>query len=264
LTKVTGLQVDLYPVWSRAGTRIAFERERLNHPKGGFESCSLMVMNSDGSDLHQVGQVRTDCSGASWGPNDDRLVFGGGPPGANGATLRVVNLDGTGLRTLLRGRYANPPEAGTHPTWSPEGRTIVFGWSAGPVSGLLAIRPDGTHLRALVRPRPRRGDLFTQPTWSRDGKRLAFFHVDSIARTRTITVSTSSGLRRHALARLPDRLAPPGGFGGPSWSTTDSLIAFPGQCRQQACVWTIPSGGGVRQVLIRGIFVQPNWGPAGP
>jgi Tol biopolymer transport system component len=264
LTKVTGPQVDLYPVWSRAGTRIAFERERLNHPTGGFESCSLMVMNSDGSDLHQVGQVRTDCSGASWGPNDDRLVFGGGPPGANGATLRVVNLDGTGLRTLLRGRYANPPEAGTHPTWSPDGRTVVFGWSAGPVSGLLAIRPDGTHLRALVRPRPRRGDLFAQPSWSRDGKRLAFFHVDSIARTRTITVSTSSGLRRHALARLPDRLAPPGGFGGPSWSTNDSLIAFPGQCRQQACVWTIPSGGGIRQVLIRGIFVQPNWGPAGP
>jgi hypothetical protein len=28
-------------------------------------------------------------------------------------------------------------------------------------------------------------------------------------------------------------------------------------------VWTIPSGGGIRQVLIRGIFVQPNWGPAG-
>jgi catechol 2,3-dioxygenase-like lactoylglutathione lyase family enzyme len=65
-------------------------------------------------------------------------------------------------------------------------------------------------------------------------------HGDSIARTRTITVSTPSGLRRHALARLPDRLAPPGGFGGPSWSTNDSLIAFPGQCAQQACVWTIP------------------------
>jgi Tol biopolymer transport system component len=169
-----------------------------------------MVMNSDGSDLHQVGRVATDCSGASWGPNDDRLVFGGGPPGTNGATLRVVNRNGTGLRTLLRGRYANPPEAGAHPTWSPDGRTIVFGWSASPVSGLLALRPDGTHLRALVRPRPRRGDLFAQPSWSRDGKRLAFFHVDSIARTRTITVSTSSGLRRHALARLPTRLAPTG------------------------------------------------------
>jgi hypothetical protein len=118
LTSTAASQYDLYPAWSRAGTRIAFERITLPH-----KSCPLMVMNSDGSDLHQVAQVTTDCSGASWGPNDDQLVFVSGPQFGNGASLRIVNLDGTGLRNLLRGRGANP--AGTHPTWSPDGRTIA-------------------------------------------------------------------------------------------------------------------------------------------
>jgi hypothetical protein len=259
LTERTGDQVDLYPVWSRGGTRITFERGTLPFPD---KSCSLMVMNSDGSDLHRVGQVRTDCSGASWGPHDDRLVFGGGPPMTNGATLRVVNVNGSGPRTLLRGRYANP-ENGTHPAWSPDGRTIVFGWSASPPSGLLAIRPDGSHLRVLVKPRLRQGDVLAYPTWSRDGKRLAFVRDGSIWRTRTIMVATPRGLRRHALARLPLRSEPTGGWGGPTWSANDSLIAFSGQCGQQGCVWTIPSHGGIRQVLMHGTFVEPSWGPAG-
>ncbi len=253
LTHVTGDEVDIYPTWSRAQTRIAFERW-----SSTAHGCPLMVMNSDGSDLHRIGRVATDCSGASWGPNDDRLVFGGGPPGA---TLRIVKVNGTGLRTLLRARYTNP-EDGTHPSWSPDGRTIVFGWSASRPSGLDAIGADGSHLRALVKPRTRQGDVLAYPNWSRDGKRLAFVRDGSIWGTRTIMVATSRGLRSRAVARLPLRSEPAGGWGGPSWSPNDSLIAFPGQCGDAGCVWTIPSRGGIRQLLIR-LFIQPSWGLAG-
>ena len=260
VTHVMGDEVDIYPAWSRAGTRIAFERFNGREYPGG--PCQLIVMNSDGSDLRRVGRVATDCSGASWGPDDRQLVFGGGPPMANGATLQVVNVDGTGLRILLRGRGGNP-EDGTHPSWSPDGRTIVFGWSASRPSGLDAIRADGSHLRVLVKPRTRQGDVLAYPTWSRDGKRLAFVREGNIWGIRTILVANSNGLRRHAVARmsLPGE-PPPGGYGGPSWSPNDSLIAFAGQCGDTGCVWTIPSRGGIRQVLIPG-FTQPSWGPAG-
>jgi hypothetical protein len=215
-----------------------------------------MVMNSDGSDLHQVGRAATDCSGASWGPNDtsSSSVVGHPRPMA-----RVVNVNGSGVGTLLRDRYANP-EDGTHPTWSPDGRTIVFGWSASPPSGLVAIRPDGSHLRALVKPRLRQGDVLAYPSWSCDGKRLAFVRDGSIWGTRTIMVATPRGLRRHALARLPLRSEPTGGWGGTTWSANDSLIAFSGQCGQQGLRVDDPEPRRVRQVLMRGILIQPNWG----
>src|SRR5204863_2655776 len=147
---------DRFPVWSRDGTQAAFERFAFPG-----DSCPLFVMNSDGSGAHQVGQVVTDCSGASWGPSGRQLVFGGAPALANNATLWLVNVDGTGLRRLLRGRGANPE--GTHPAWSPDGSTIVFGWTASRLNGLLAIRPDGSGLHALVKPPPRYTVAFAQP-----------------------------------------------------------------------------------------------------
>ncbi len=217
-------------------------------------------MNSDGTGVRQVGDVKTDCSGAGWGRGDSQLAFGGAPPGGNNATVWVVNADGSGLRRLLRGRGAN--REGAHPSWSPDSRTIVFGWTASRVNGLLAIRLDGSGLHALVKPRPKHFDVFAQPMWSRDGTRLVFVHVDFEANgpTRKIVTASARGAHRHTLARLPLN---PGQMGVPSWSPNGSLIAFSGVCGRQGCVWTIPSRGGRRQVLMRGLFAQATWGPAG-
>ena len=52
VTHVMGDEVDIYPAWSRAGTRIAFERFNGREYPGG--PCQLIVMNSDGSDLRRV------------------------------------------------------------------------------------------------------------------------------------------------------------------------------------------------------------------
>ena len=257
LKQVTTSPNDYFPAWSRDGTQIAFVR----YPTDVRERyCRRVVVNSDGQGLRHVGDVKTDCSRAGWGPGDRQLVFGGAPPGGNHATLWVVNIDGSRLRLVFRGRGANPE--GAHPSWSPDGHTIVFGWTASHVNGLLAIRPDGSGVHALVKPRPNHFDVFTQPTWSRDGKRLVFIHVDfdTTGPTRKIVTASVRGRHRHTLARLPLN---PGQVGVPSWSPNGSLVAFSGVCGRQGCVWTIPSRGGKRQVLMRGLFAQATWGPAG-
>lgn len=248
------------PVWSRDGRRIAFLRFDVG--QGPFV-CSLFVMNSDGSNVLQVGQVKTDCSGVSWGLGDRRIVFGGGDwrnPG-----LWIVNVDGSGLRRLLAGRGA---DEGIHPAWSPDGRTIVFGWSGRsrhPWGRLAAIRPDGRGFRVLVRPRsaPYEDDV-SLPAWSRDGKRLAFVRVDhrSGHASRRIEVADARGEHRQTLVRLPYGSAGSKWSGTPTWSPNGRSIAFSSDCGRGSCVSTVSSQGGRRQVLLRN-YMEPAWGPAG-
>jgi dipeptidyl aminopeptidase/acylaminoacyl peptidase len=246
------------PAWSRDGRRIALIRHEIAK---GPDVCPLLVMNSDGSDLHQVGQVRTDCSGVSWGPGDRRIVFGGGRPGRINDGLWVVNVDGSGLKRLLGGRGATE---GIHPAWSPDGRTIIFGWtgrSRHPWGRLAAVRPDGSGFHVVVGPRSApHEDEVSLPTWARDGKRLAYIRVDHRSGhvRRTLEVADARGHHRRMLVRLP---IGPARSGAPAWSPNGRSIAFWSLC-PQACVSTIPSRGGTRHVLMRG-YIEPAWGPLG-
>jgi Tol biopolymer transport system component len=261
---------DVFPVWSSDGKQIAFERQR-----GLVKKCPLMVMASDGSHVHRVGRFETDCSGAGWAPGGDRLAFGGSPGlgpctppkphcrvDANRESLWVVNADGSGLRRLLDVRAAN--DGGTHPAWSPDGRTIVFGWTTiaahkkGTTPGLYSIRPNGSGLHAFVR---QHTWGFSQAAWSRDGSRLAYLHLDlsAVVPGYRVVVATSGGREQRTLARLPSEQPQ----GAPSWSPDGTELAFSGFCGRRSCVWTIPSRGGPRHLLMRGLFLDPNWGPAG-
>ena len=254
ISQLTTGKSDRFPSWSWDGTQIAFERESFPDTS----HCPLFVVNSDGSGLRQVGQVQTDCSGASWAPDDARLVFGEtGLHGLNGAGLSIVGADGGGVRRVFEGSGRN--FEGAHPAWSPDGRTIVFGWTAGPRVGLLAIHPDGTGVQTLIKPRARHHfDVFSFPAWSRDGRRLAFIHVD-LGKARSLEVANARGRHRAVLARLPFN---PGEQGTPSWSPRGVFLAFWGISGHGGGTWTIRSRGGRRQLLVRN-YVEPSWGPAG-
>jgi TolB protein len=243
---------DSFPAWSPDGKRIAFLRFL------SFTECGLFVMNSHGGDLHRVGQVNTDCSGVGWDPSSTKLVFGGGPQGENNAAVFVVNADGTGLRKLFGVGWANP--SGAHPTWSPDGRTIVFTQIQ---NGLMAINPDGTDAHVLVKPRPKGHiDVLMYAAWSPNGHRLAYVHADiqERSRPRLLKVVSASGTAPKTLAKLPYS---PSQTGTPTWSPNGRTLAFWKACGKRWCVYTMPSIGGTPRLLLRGTYFEPSFGPAG-
>ena len=176
--------------------------------------------------------------------------------------LWIVNADGSGLRRLRAGRGATE---GIHPSWSPDGRWIVFGWtgrSPHPWGRLAAVRPDGS-VRVLVKPRAgKHDDELTFPAWSRDGRRLAYVRIDHRLGRAGRTGSRSPTRVANTDACSCACLTTPVSKGAPTWSPNGRLLAYWGVCGQGICVSTVPSRGGRPRVLL-GSYAEPAWGPAG-
>jgi len=100
--------------WSPDGTRIAFLRSAAGPL--GLSDNSLIVIKHDGSNPVVIAHM--DISGAfSWSPNSLRIAFT--KLDAGEYWLVAVNSNGSGsLEKFVSG--------GVEPSWSPDGRTIVF------------------------------------------------------------------------------------------------------------------------------------------
>lgn len=105
-----------------------------------------------------------------WAPDSRRLVV------SSNDDIGIV--DAGRLQRLTTG-----PAGDYEPTWSPDGRTIVFRRSVRDrelVNELYAIAADGTHLRAVTHERelsadcPRQTNTPVAPSFSPDGEALAF------------------------------------------------------------------------------------------
>lgn len=190
------------PVWSPDGRKLAY----VDYP-------SVYVMNADGSGRRRVLRCResVDCGYVTWLSSGRRLAIQRTlccrhrvPDG-----IVLVNLDGTGVRTMARGGNMEKPEwssggrqivfehdgevyvtgadrkgrrrltttsrgSSGGPRWSPDGSRILFlreGRFDDPHNGIWVIRGDGTNLTRLVR-----GRLLGSPSygWSPDGRKIVY------------------------------------------------------------------------------------------
>jgi len=148
----------------------------------------------------------------------------------NSDEIYVSNWDGQNKQNIT-----NHPASDLNPIWSPDGKDIAFqsnrnspltvscnGASDECMYELFVINPDGSGLRQITK-----GWTF-HPTWSPDGKRIAFlgaFKSDlspnpSDPFLYDIFVVNSDGSNVHNLTNSP------GYYGEPLWSPNGKRIAF--------------------------------------
>jgi Tol biopolymer transport system component len=159
------------------------------------------------------------------------IVFSATSTGHINAQLYRIQTTGEGLKQLTTGSYSS-----LAPNFSADGKRIVFARAG---VGILSINVDGTGLRRLTT-----NGRDSYPTWSPDGKQIAF--VRAFKAGWKLHVMSSAGAAEHAL-----RKAPPSGR--PTWTTSGLVIPSGGDLLKLD-----PANGHVLKYY--GVNIDAVWG----
>jgi Tol biopolymer transport system component len=171
-----------FPAWSRDGTRIAFGGTRNLFTVSVADATLTPLTHSRHS---WIGNVTP-----AYSPDGRTIAFSRSTDAFN-SDIFLMNADGSKLRRLTRSQGTHD-ELGEEmtPTWSPDGRTLVFTSNRDGNLELYAIDRSGRNERRLTST-PRLDE--ENPRFSRDGKRILY-----VANGRILT-SNADGSRVRVL-----------------------------------------------------------------
>lgn len=141
--------IDVSGSFSPDGRRIVFNSDRGGSPQ-------LYVMNADGRNVKRISFGQGRYSAPVWSPRGDKIAFvrsGGGKFG-----IGVMDVDGKNERILTESFLDESP------TWSPNGRVIIFSRAKRDRAGtseVWSVDLTGQNLRKVETP-----GMASDPAWS--------------------------------------------------------------------------------------------------
>jgi Tol biopolymer transport system component len=214
----------------------------------GWGLLGIFVVNPDGTGLRQLTPQAAGGEAPVWSPDRSKIAF------RWGRELLVMNADGSGRTQLTTGHGTLTDKIRDY-RWSPDGSIIAFeadtveDWRTCCRPQIWLVHADGSGLRLFA-------DGWS-PSWSPDGRRIAFNNAHS-----QILVLNADGTGPKQLTNQPI------GAVHPSWSPDGGSIAFEiyadERGRNEIAVMNT-DGGDLRNLTQgRGYYDQnPTWSPDG-
>jgi len=187
-----------------------------------------------------------------------RFVFSGDLATPYASRLFVIGADGRGLRKVTRG-LARVGEGDAD--WSPDGRQIVFdrtydcAASLGSCSALWVVDADGRGEKRLTSANAQGVISALAPTWSPDGRKIAYVLWDDRSGASDVWVMDADGSAQRRVTRVGDAEEP-------AWAPDSEKIAF----SQDGDIVVLDLGTGVLLRLTKtpALFESfPDWSPDG-
>lgn len=225
------------PAWSPRGSTLAFDA-----------GARLGVMRGDGTGFYLLAQQTASDGEPAWSPNGTQLVFSGAVAGEAQSDLYVLDLaSGRSTRLTFRGGrspawsssgriaftrggradrsgtgdvYTVRPDGGglrriTHlggsdPAWSPYATKLAF--IRKPPRGAVRLYVAGADGRGLRRLTTHGADDPGEPSWSPDGKQIAYTSFEGVVSVQRLD---GTGLREVARGSYSSQGSV--GGGSPDW-----------------------------------------------
>lgn len=197
----------------------------------------ICTMATDGSRQILMHESSGDDTNPSWTSDGSMLAFENYDPQDSREFVLIMRADGTFI--------GHVPPLGRHPSWSPDGRSIVYTYNAN-----LVVRDVQTWTRRQIT----RSRQDTSPAWSPSGTEIAFSRARVGGRRDLYVVHPDgTGLRRltHDTSDNAE----------PSWSPDGSRLVYVRNGR----LYVIRSDGRAPRPLSRTPILghSPAWSPDG-
>ena len=262
LASVVVLVLTLLMICVDAQARIAFSSSR----DGNAE---IYVMDVNGKNQRRLTNNPASDHSPSWSPDGKRIAFVSDRDGhvnirgRSTDEIYVMDADGGNQQNVT-----NDPRDDRHPSWSPDGKRIVFSSyrdnNRDHNIEIYVIDADGSNPERLT-------NNLTEdqyPAWSPDGERIAFSarregHFENdFGITYEIYVIDADGDNEQRLTENRNN------DWSPSWSPDGERIAFSSDRKGDVVSWDIyvmDADGGNPQKLTnhRGLDSSPSWSPDG-